>query len=103
MIFLLPCVLQWQAPSSIPVSAACIDLLQHILVPDPSQRYSIADIYQHPWFREHLPSEVRQTLPTAVWKQCSFHMHLSLRCHSSADIYQHPWFREHLPSEVRSS
>jgi hypothetical protein len=29
--------LQWQAPSSIPVSASCIDLPQHILVPRPSQ------------------------------------------------------------------
>jgi hypothetical protein len=26
--------MQWQAPSSIPVSGSCIDLLQHILVPE---------------------------------------------------------------------
>jgi serine/threonine protein kinase len=50
--------LQWQAPSSIPVSGSCINLLQHILVPDPEKRYSIAQIYEHPWFKEHLPSEV---------------------------------------------
>jgi hypothetical protein len=27
-------------------------------VPDPETRYSIAQIYKHPWFKEHLPSEV---------------------------------------------
>ncbi|WIA44491.1 hypothetical protein OEZ86_007234 [Tetradesmus obliquus] len=48
---------QWQAPSSIPVSEPCLHLLRHILVPDPAQRYSIADIYAHQWFKENLPAE----------------------------------------------
>ncbi|KAF6248250.1 kinase-like domain-containing protein [Scenedesmus sp. NREL 46B-D3] len=48
---------QWQPPSSVPVSAPCLDLLRRILVPDPLQRYSIADIYAHPWFQENLPIE----------------------------------------------
>jgi serine/threonine protein kinase len=52
-------LLQWQAPSNIPVSEPCLDLLRHILVPDPAQRYSIAQIYAHPWFQESLPVEVR--------------------------------------------
>jgi serine/threonine protein kinase len=51
--------LQWQAPSNIPVSESCLDLLRHILVPDPTERYSIADIFAHPWFQENLPVEVR--------------------------------------------
>lgn len=37
-------------PAGIPVSAACLGLLQSILVPDPKARMSMADIKQHPWF-----------------------------------------------------
>ena len=37
-------------PPGIPVSAACLGLLQSILVPDPKARMSMADIKQHPWF-----------------------------------------------------
>lgn len=48
---------QWQPPASIPVSEPCLHLLRHILVPDPAQRYSIADIYAHAWFKENLPAE----------------------------------------------
>lgn len=36
-------------PSSIPVSAECKDLLSKILVADPAKRYTIADIQRHPW------------------------------------------------------
>ncbi|KAF6250536.1 hypothetical protein COO60DRAFT_1629611 [Scenedesmus sp. NREL 46B-D3] len=55
------CPSQWQPPSSVPVSAPCLDLLRRILVPDPLQRYSIADIYAHPWFQENLPIELSST------------------------------------------
>ena len=36
-------------PTSIPVSPECKDLLAHILVADPAQRYTIEDIQAHPW------------------------------------------------------
>lgn len=36
-------------PSSIPVSSECKDLLSKILVADPAKRYTIADIQRHPW------------------------------------------------------
>lgn len=37
------------------MSPECQDLIKHILVRDPLQRYTIADIVQHPWFAKDLP------------------------------------------------
>lgn len=37
-------------PAGIPVSAACLELLQSILVPEPRSRMSMTEIKQHPWF-----------------------------------------------------
>ncbi len=36
-------------PTSIPVSPECKDLLAKILVADPAKRFTISDIQQHPW------------------------------------------------------
>jgi len=37
------------------ITPACHDLLQKILVADPKQRLSIADIFQHPWVQHDMP------------------------------------------------
>ena len=37
------------------VSAPCLDLLRGMLVPEPTQRLSLAAVMRHPWFLEQLP------------------------------------------------
>lgn len=34
------------------ISSEAIDLIRHILEPDPEKRYSIKQILKHPWFRD---------------------------------------------------
>lgn len=46
---------EWQLPPHLPVSPACRDLLNRILVPDPAQRLTMAGILEHPWFLADLP------------------------------------------------
>ncbi|GAX72675.1 hypothetical protein CEUSTIGMA_g131.t1 [Chlamydomonas eustigma] len=47
--------MQWAIPSSPPVSAESCDLLRRLLVFQPSERLSMADIQLHPWFTVNLP------------------------------------------------
>ena len=42
------------------VSDECKDLLQRILVAEPKQRITMADIQRHPWFTRDLPEGVAQ-------------------------------------------
>ncbi|GLC41453.1 hypothetical protein PLESTB_001010000 [Pleodorina starrii] len=46
---------EWTAPSSVPVSPECLDLLRGILCADPTARLSMAQIMSHPWFSVGLP------------------------------------------------
>jgi hypothetical protein len=73
--------LQWQAPSSIPVSGACIDLLQHILVPDPFSPYSYCSFSCHHLHRWHTECTSCQTYYT-VLKFCCV-------CHAVTGAQQH--------------
>jgi serine/threonine protein kinase len=50
-------------PTSIPVSPECKDLLAKILVADPAKRYTIADIQQHPW-----SASLKHPVPCARFK-----------------------------------
>ena len=45
-------------PEKIKVSEQCKDFLQRCLTPDPKQRISIQQIYDHPWFKQDLPPQV---------------------------------------------
>ncbi len=47
--------MQWYIPDNIPISPACRDLLNSMIVFEPSQRLSMARIQEHPWFVENLP------------------------------------------------
>ena len=38
-------------------SASAQDLISHILVPDPTKRFTLAEIMNHPWFTEGIVSE----------------------------------------------
>lgn len=40
------------------VSYECLNLFSRIFVADPSQRLSLSELMQHPWFLESLPSGV---------------------------------------------
>ena len=42
-------------PEDVPVSAECKELVQRLLVPEPSHRMSMLDILAHPWFLQDLP------------------------------------------------
>lgn len=42
-------------PEDVPVSAECKELVQRLLVPEPSHRMSMRDILAHPWFLQGLP------------------------------------------------
>ena len=44
----------YQLPYNKAVSAECKDLLQRILVADPTRRITMADIQRHPWYRPRL-------------------------------------------------
>lgn len=56
-------LLQWSIPTNIEISPECRDLLTRMLVRDPDERITMAQIHQHPWFIANLPMEV--TLPVA--------------------------------------
>eukprot|EP01025_Chloroclados_australasicus_P000696 TRINITY_DN10272_c0_g5_i2.p2 TRINITY_DN10272_c0_g5~~TRINITY_DN10272_c0_g5_i2.p2 ORF type:complete len:333 (-),score=38.54 TRINITY_DN10272_c0_g5_i2:321-1319(-) len=43
------------------LSAQCVDLLQKLLVVDPSLRITVQQIYQHPWFIKNLPKEAENS------------------------------------------
>ena len=47
------------------ISSEVRDLLSHIFVPEPSDRFSTSDIVQHPWFQEGLEIEVEEELLVA--------------------------------------
>jgi serine/threonine-protein kinase SRK2 len=55
---------QWAIPSNIEISAECRDLLTRMLVRDPDERITMAQIHKHPWFIANLPMEVRLRVPT---------------------------------------
>lgn len=45
--------LMW--PEGSQPSASAADLIRHVLVSKPNDRYKIGDILNHPWFLEKLP------------------------------------------------
>lgn len=49
---------QWSIPTNIEISAECRDLLTRMLVRDPDERITMAQIHKHPWFIANLPMEV---------------------------------------------
>lgn len=44
-------------PEDIPVSQQCADLLRRMLVADPSQRATLAEVLEHEWYTTDLPEE----------------------------------------------
>ena len=48
---------KWAAPPDIPISTPCHDLLRRLLVADPGQRLTMAQISAHPWFTTNLPAD----------------------------------------------
>ncbi|KAK9803878.1 hypothetical protein WJX72_001318 [[Myrmecia] bisecta] len=46
---------QYTIPTNVPVSPECLHLLTRLLVAEPSQRMSMAEIKVHPWFLAGLP------------------------------------------------
>jgi serine/threonine protein kinase len=51
---------QWNVPDGVEISAECRDLLARMLVRDPEERITMAQIHTHPWFTANLPAEVGQ-------------------------------------------
>ena len=47
---------EYEFPSRKPVSAELKDLISKILVADPRQRATLADVSAHPWFQRGLPA-----------------------------------------------
>mmetsp|Transcript_13193 Transcript_13193/g.34157 ORF Transcript_13193/g.34157 Transcript_13193/m.34157 type:complete len:353 (-) Transcript_13193:153-1211(-) len=56
---------QYAFPPGVAVSPACTDLLVRIFVADPTQRLTIGQIRQHPWFLQNLPRELLGNFATA--------------------------------------
>lgn len=54
---------QYAFPPGVAVSPACTDLLVRIFVADPTQRLTIGQIRQHPWFLQNLPRELLVSPP----------------------------------------
>ncbi len=52
-------------------SEACCDLLRRLMVADPANRLSIADIQRHPWFLTNLP-ESASTMNASYLGEGSF-------------------------------
>ena len=46
--------------SVVQLSAECLDLLNHIMVPSEEERYSIAQIKSHPWYNKPLSPKFAQ-------------------------------------------
>ena len=46
-------------PEGINVSGPCLDLLKHLLTPEPQQRVTIEGIMSHPWFTQGLDPSIR--------------------------------------------
>lgn len=55
---------QIKYPSHFPAGA--VDLLKHIIVADPTKRYTMAEIRAHPWFKEGYNARVAEAGPTPV-------------------------------------
>lgn len=53
-----PAVVQWSIPGGIEISPECRDLLTRMLVRNPDERITMAEIHRHPWFIANLPVEV---------------------------------------------
>ncbi|PRW60419.1 serine threonine- kinase [Chlorella sorokiniana] len=51
-------------PPDVPLSPECKDLIQRILVRDVTQRITLQQIQQHPWFLQDLPSDCQACDPT---------------------------------------
>ncbi|KAI8468224.1 MAG: Snf1-like ser/thr protein kinase [Monoraphidium minutum] len=49
--------MQWTVPDGVVISAECRDLLGRMLVRDPDNRITMAQIHGHPWFTANLPAE----------------------------------------------
>lgn len=54
--------LQWSIPAGIEISAECRDLLTRMLVRNPDERITMAEIHKHPWFIANLPVEVSRAI-----------------------------------------
>lgn len=55
---------QYQIKPSLGLSYEVQDLLQHMLQPDPFRRITLFQVTQHPWYKENLPNEIAQNMPT---------------------------------------
>lgn len=71
-LFILTCrsLARPQFPPNVDPSPELQDLLGRILTSDPAKRITIAEIFEHPWFRKDLPPGVRE-------------MNANMRSHSS--------------------
>lgn len=49
--------MEWTIPSYAPVSPECRDLLQQLIVADPTKRLTMQQIQAHPWFLANLPGD----------------------------------------------
>ena len=117
---MLYCTGDFVFPASKPISAECKDLLGHILVVDPAERYSIQDILV-----SVLPYVIHQSqCPIVSVTQCECFGGLSLshscsctshsslhECGKTSDIskpegagsaalQRHPWFRQAMPAAL---
>lgn len=48
----------YHIPSAVKITPECRDILQRIFVADPTQRITIPEIVQHPWFVKNLPEDL---------------------------------------------
>lgn len=62
-------VVDYVFPAKVPVSDECKDLLSKILVADPNQRITIAQILRHPWYTSGLPAGVVEMNATCLGLQ----------------------------------
>eukprot|EP01023_Acetabularia_acetabulum_P059212 TRINITY_DN7114_c0_g2_i2.p2 TRINITY_DN7114_c0_g2~~TRINITY_DN7114_c0_g2_i2.p2 ORF type:complete len:146 (-),score=21.26 TRINITY_DN7114_c0_g2_i2:550-987(-) len=50
---------KYEFPQGLRLSSECLDLMNHIFVANPSQRYTIEQVKKHPWYVRNLPLELQ--------------------------------------------
>ena len=84
----------YEFPARVPVSDNCKDLLRRILVADPTRRLTIAQIQQHPWYRQVGASG---RAPALAFMQASSILLGRCTCKAAVSCYPPPSPRRRAP------
>ncbi|CAL5220740.1 g2799 [Coccomyxa viridis] len=93
------------------VSPEAMDLLQHVLVEDPTKRYCLQEMQNHPWFVRGLPASLKQVTAECMAMEQADHLvpqprqetldviHHAMMSTEDDDSFQDDAFDEYLGDE----